>query len=383
MAYTSRKLAVPCGLLLLVLAGCQTTKSSTPTAPTVAGPIAGVTISAPVLLEPASGFKFKESEQPIKLVVQNATTNGVRPLTYSFEVAADSGFAGKVFSRAGIAPGDGKTSVVIDRLEIGKTYYWRAWAEDGANTGDKASAGFEIFPKATVGPPSPASPVNNEMVGSVTPTIVARNASTAGPVGFLAYEFQVSSDQAFGHLIAAGVVNEGSGQTTFNSSPLGSAATYYWRVRAGDSETKSGWSAVQAFRTPTIAPPPPPPPPPGTGGGSCASKDGNAIIRCITAKYPDRLVAGVSLGTRQANMSFLRDRVIEAGRCGGLDLAWNLKRGGPEISIDFISEKVNGQVVGHDIAFDYDNTSTPLQLYWGSGDFPAYGGYTNSFSCGG
>ena len=311
-----------------------------------------------------------------------ATTNGVRPLTYRSRSPPTAASAGR-YSAGQSCPGDGKTSVVIDRLEIGKTYYWRAWAADGANTGDKVSAGFEIFPKATVAPPSPASPINNETVGSVTPTIVARNASTAGPVGYLAYEFQVASDQAFGHLIAAGIVNEGSGQTTFNSSPLGSAATYFWRVRAGDNETMSGWSPVQAFRTPNAPPPPPPPPPPGTGGGSCASKDGNAIIRCISAKYPDRLVAGVSLGTRQANMSFLRDRIIESGRCAGLDLAWNLKRGGPEVSIDFISEKVNGQVIGHDIAFDYDKTSTPLQLYWGGGDFPAYGGYTNSFSCGG
>ena len=30
--------------------------------------------------------------------------------------------------------------------------------------------------------------------------------------------------------------------------------------------------------------------------------------------------AGVSLSQRQANMAFLRDRIIEAGRCGGLDL---------------------------------------------------------------
>jgi len=378
---TSRQLAVPCGVLLLALGACQTSKSSTPTAPTVAGPIEGVTISSPVLLEPSQGFKFKESEQPIKLVVQNATTTGVRPLTYSFEVASDNTFSTKVFSRAGVAPGDGKTSVVIDRLEIGRSYYWRAWAEDGANVGTKASAGFEIFPKASVSAPMPAAPSNNEQVSSTTPTIVAHNASTAGPVGYLSYEFQVASDQAFGHLVAAGIVNEGSGQTTFNSSPLSSGGTFYWRVRAGDSETKSGWSTTQAFRTPNAPPPPPPPPPPGNGGGSCASKDGNAIIRCIAAKYPDRLVAGVSLGTRQANMAFLRDRVIEAGRCGGLDLAWNLKRGGPEISIDFIAERVNGQVRGHDIAFDYDNTSTPLQLYWGDGDFPFYGGYTNSFSC--
>ena len=45
----------------------------------------------PAMLEPAQGFKFKESEQPIRLVIQNATTNGVRPLTYTFEVAADCG----------------------------------------------------------------------------------------------------------------------------------------------------------------------------------------------------------------------------------------------------------------------------------------------------
>src|SRR3954467_4778738 len=105
---TPRVLKLTCGLLLLALGGCQTSKSSTPTAPTVAGPIAGVTISAPVLLQPAQGFKFKESEQPITLIVQNATTSGVRALTYTFEVSSDSGFATKVFSRSGIAPGDGR-----------------------------------------------------------------------------------------------------------------------------------------------------------------------------------------------------------------------------------------------------------------------------------
>src|SRR3954465_9814985 len=99
---TSRASTITCGLLLLALAGCQTSKSSSPTAPTVAGPIAGVTIAAPVLLEPAQGFKFRESEQPIKLLVQNATTSGVRPLTYSFEVASDSSFGTKVFSRSGV-----------------------------------------------------------------------------------------------------------------------------------------------------------------------------------------------------------------------------------------------------------------------------------------
>ncbi|MCA1560365.1 MAG: hypothetical protein LC804_08905 [Acidobacteria bacterium] len=98
-------------------------------------------------------------------------------------------------------------------------------------------------------------------------------------------------------------------------------------------------------------------------------------------KYPDRLAAGVSSGQRRANMEFLRDRVIEAGRCGGLDLAWNLKRGGPEISVDFLVERSGGHLQGRDIAFDYDNTGIQLVLYWGTGEFPFYGGYPHSFSC--
>ena len=382
---TTRLLRLTCGLLLLGAGACQTSKSSTPTAPTVAGPIPGVNITAPVMLEPAQGFKFKESEQPIRLVIQNATTNGVRPLTYTFEVATDTGFTTKMFSRSGIAPGDNnKTSVQIDRLEIGRAYYWRAWAQDGANTGASATAGFEIYPKPAVNAPVAVSPVNNEQVASTTPTLKVNNAQFVGPVNGLAYEFQIASDQAFTRLLSAAIVGEGNGQTTFTSAPLANGSTLYWHARASDGETTSAWSGTQTFRTPAApAPTPTPTPPPGGGTGSCASRDGMAIITCISAKYPERLVAGISLSQRQSNMAFLRDRVIEAARCGGLDVAWNLKRGGPDISIDFVAERVNGQVIGHDIAFDYDNTSTPLRLYWGSGDFPAYGGYTNHFTCGG
>ncbi len=279
-------------LLLLAAAGCQTSKSSTPTAPTVAGPIAGVTISAPVLLSPAQGFKFKESEQPIQLVIQNATTSGVRPLTYTFEVASDTGFNTKVFSRAKVPPGDGKTTVTIDRLAIGQSYYWRAWADDGANTGAVASAGFDIYPHAVVNPPTPVSPINAAAVSSTTPTLVAGNAATVGPVANLSYEFQVAADQAFGHVISAGITGEGSGgQTSFNSTPLGNAATFFWRVRAYDPETQSAWSVTQSFVTPA-----PPAPPPGGGGGgggggsgSCDSlvNDKPALVKCIwTAVNP-------------------------------------------------------------------------------------------------
>ena len=79
---------------------------------------------------------------------------------------------------------------------------------------------------------------------------------------------------------------------------------------------------------------------------------------------------------------FLRDRIIEAGKCSGLDLGHNLKRGGPEVSVDFLAERRGGQVHGHDIAIDYDNIRSELQLYWGGGEFPTYKDY-GAVSCGG
>jgi hypothetical protein len=372
------------GLLLLALGGCQTSKSSTPTAPTVAGPIPGVNITAPVMLEPAQGFKFRESEQPIRLVVQNATTNGVRPLTYTFEVSSDTGFTSKVFSRSGVGPGDGKTSVQIDRLEIGRAYYWRAWAEDGANTGTIATAGFEIYPKAGVNPPAPVSPADNERVTTASPTFTVANATFVGPVGPLAYEFQVGTDQAFTRLLSAGIVSEGAGRTSFTSAALPNGQTLFWRARASDGETASLWTVVEVFHTPAApAPTPTPTPtPPGGGGGSCASTSGPAIIACIQAKYPDKTAPVSSVGQRQDNMKFLRDRIIEAGLCGGNTYGWNLKRGGPELSIDVIAWKRSDGNMGVDIGFDYDNNSTTLRLVWSEVDLHAsYTPYTNAYSC--
>ena len=295
----------------------------------------------------------------------------MRPLAYTFEVASDNAFASKVFARSAVPPGgDGKTSVVLDKLGIGRTYYWRVRAEDGANIGPFLTAQFEVLAKPVIGPPTAVSPINNETVGSLTPALTVRNADRNSAVGGLVYEFQVSSSQAFTALTGNGAVNEGSGQTTIQlGSGLPNNATQYWRARAMDAETLGEWSAVQVFRTPNIAAPSPSPSPspgpsPGGSGASCASNNGPAIVACISAKYPDRLAAGVSSGQRAANMEFLRDRIIEAGKCGGLNLGWNLKRGGPERSVDFLAWHRGDGDMGVDIGFDYDNTSTRLQLQW-------------------
>ncbi len=90
------------------------------------------------------------------------------------------------------------------------------------------------------------------------------------------------------------------------------------------------------------------------------------VIARVTARYPDRLLAGVSHDERVANMEFLRDRVIEEGRCGGLRLAWNLKRGTGPRSIDAIGWQHGDNDILDvvDIAHAYDDTHAPLRLHW-------------------
>ena len=353
-------------VLSFALAGCEAQKSSTPLSPSVAGPIAGVNITPPRLVEPGQGFRYKESQQPIRLIIENASTTGVRPITYMFEVAADADFNSKVFARNNVPPGEGRTTVQVDRLDLGRAYYWRARAEDGANSSQFSTAQFEVLPKPLLTAPGLVSPINNERVGSKQPTLTVNASDRNKAVGELRYEFQVATDQGFGQLVSAGIVDEMGGQTTF--TPNGDLAVnqqHFWRARSSDGEATSPWAQTQTFRTP-LAPTPGPGPGPGPGnGGSCASNNGDQIVRCVAAKYPERLAAGVSLDQRIGNMEFLRDRIIEAGICGGLDLAWNKKRGTGPHSIDALAWRHNGIDDVVDVGSAYDDTSRPLGLQWG------------------
>ena len=95
--------------LALLTAGCSASKSSTPLSPTVAGPLPGVNISAPKPLEPVSA-QVPVDKQPVTLLIENASSNGPRPLSYDFEVATDLTFANKVFTRSSVDAGpDGRT----------------------------------------------------------------------------------------------------------------------------------------------------------------------------------------------------------------------------------------------------------------------------------
>jgi hypothetical protein len=355
--------------LLGTLIACEAEKSENPLSPSVAGPIAGVEITAPRVVHPSPNARIKESEQPIQLMVENATTTGVRPLYYSFEVATDNTFQTKVFARAQVQPGqNGRTSVQIDRLELDRRYFWRVRAEDGANTGPFVSLQFEVLPKPILQPPAAISPVNNQVIAGLRPTLKVGASARNSGVGSVEYEFHIAQDTAFAVGLIAGRVAETGGETSFTpGGDLAANRQYYWRARAIDVTTASGWMTTQGFRTPGGGSGPGPSPNPGGGSAACGPpypNNGPDVVKCVESKYPDRLRAGVSGSQRVSNMEFLRDRVIETGICGGMDLAWNKKRGTGPHSVDAIAWRTGGRVEVVDIGAAYDDTSRPLKLMW-------------------
>src|SRR5437588_4496224 len=106
--------AIGVAVFAVIAAACESSKSSNPLSPSVAGPIPGVQIGTPKILEPASGTKIAVDKQPVTLLIENAGSTGVRQLSYGFESATDANFNSKVFARDSIVPGDGgRTSLKL------------------------------------------------------------------------------------------------------------------------------------------------------------------------------------------------------------------------------------------------------------------------------
>ena len=234
------------------LTACSASKSSTPLSPTVAGPIPGIEITAPKMLEPAPGFKISIEKQPITLLIENAGSNGPRPLDYSFDIATDAAFANLVFSRDNIAQGQGgRTSLkMIDALATGRTYFWRARAQDGANTGPYATPrSFDIFTPIVIEAPGLSAPAANSTVLTMRPTFTLANAPRSGPVGQINYLIELADSDSYANKVATWTGAETPNQTTMVSPvDLAFGKVYFWHARAYDPTTIGPWTATQAFQ---------------------------------------------------------------------------------------------------------------------------------------
>lgn len=247
---------------VLCLTGCEAAKSANPTAPSVAGPIPGVNITAPRNLEPYAGSTLTFSEEPPTLLIENAGSSGARSIWLQIEVGTDSGFQQIVHQADQVTPGSGgRTAYRLPApLGAGYTYYWRSRALDGANSGPYSSvSSFSVIPPVVIDAPVATAPAGKLTTNK--PEFKVTNGGISGTSG-VGYRFEVSKTGDFSQMVAVVTMPvNGSGTTTMTLGELPYKTTYFWRVIGSDGSKESTYSNTLEFTTQD------PPPPPTTGGG--------------------------------------------------------------------------------------------------------------------
>jgi hypothetical protein len=226
------------------LAAAACSKSSTPTQPTTAaataaaeGAAATASVTVPRPVSPAAGASIRNVDQPVTLVVGNAVLTQSAAAIYTFEVSTDSTFSTKVYSKTGVAAGSsGQTSLTIDKIAAGTSYFWRARAEGGGTTGPfSAARAFTIGPAIIIDSATLVSPISNAGTAA-RPTLTVTNATRSGPIGALTYKFEIAANAAFSPVLITATVNEGASRTTFTPAvDLPAETTIFWRVTVSDA----------------------------------------------------------------------------------------------------------------------------------------------------
>ena len=251
------------GLAVLVavtcLVGCEAAKSANPTAPSVAGPIPGVNITAPRALEPVAGQKLTYTGEAPVLLIENAGSSGVRTISLEIDVATDAAFSKIVHHADGVALGDGgRTQYRLPAaLPANATYYWRMKANDGANSGPYSEAiSFTVVPPVVIDAPTATAPSGR--INSNNPDFIVRNGAISGTSG-VGYRYEVARDANFTSIVAIVTMPvNGNGQTVMSLGSLPYASTFFWRVKGSDGAKESSYSNTLSFTTmdaPVIVPP--------------------------------------------------------------------------------------------------------------------------------
>ena len=323
---------------IVCVVGCESAKSANPTAPSVAGPIPGVNISAPRPLEPYAGSTLVFNGEPPTLLIENAGTSGARTIWLQLEVASDTSFQQIVHQADQISlGGNGRTSYRLPApLGAGYTYYWRTRAVDGANTGPYSSvSNFNVVPPVVIDAPVAIAPSGK--ITTNKPEFKVTNGAISGTSGVV-YRFEVSQAGDFSTMVAVvTAMPNGSGSTTMTLGELPYKTTYYWRVKGSDGSKESPYSNTQAFTT-ADAPAPPPPPPGGGGvpggvpkgpGGRAPDNGplpsyGEGVVRAVAAANPGALQN--SCQDSGGSWQFM-DQVVDTLRTYDTRWGYNGKRG--------------------------------------------------------
>jgi len=201
-------------------------------------PTGSVTVTTPAQLAPANGASIANVNQPITLTVSNAfVTDSTASVLYTFEVATDSAFGSKVQTKTAPA-GTSQTSVVLDLLASGQTYFWHVRATGGDTAGTfSAAEKFAVGPAIALGTPGIVAPLTGATPNG-WPTFIVSDATKSGPVGSVTYKFEVSTSSTFATDVLSQTVPETANQTSF-TPPISTAVlvgtTLFWRATAIDA----------------------------------------------------------------------------------------------------------------------------------------------------
>ncbi len=240
------------------LVGCGVEKSRNPLSPSIAGPIEGVVISAPMPAMAGSGL-IGVTDQPIALEFSAATSNSERPFWYEIELSMSNAFDALIHADDQVAPSGNPTeSYQIPILDAEGQYFWRVRALDGANTGPYSEAAtFEVYTPVTVGRPEPVSPVGSARVVGTSATLTVRNAAVTGSARNVRYEFQWAKDVNLSQAVESATVPAGASNTSVAIRELERGTRYYWRSRAladgrAADAIAGAWSVVATFEVSTL-----------------------------------------------------------------------------------------------------------------------------------
>ena len=226
--------------------------------------------------------------------------------------------------------------------------------------------------------PTLQSPIGGVRLDNLEPVFRVQNATARfSDTPALSYRFEVQT--MTGTVVGtSGLVAAGSGTTVWEFPTTQELDTRYrWRVRAEYAGKVGPWSGFAEYLTIDYRGLNPRP------ANGVWPSTGDEVVSYITNAWPEYLEPTGSLNERIEHMEFVRDRFIEAGICGGLDFALNLKRGVGPHSHDAIAwRKPNGFVEVVDIASAFDDNGTTMALHFAIVAGPSgYDPYPNHPGC--
>jgi hypothetical protein len=210
--------------------------------------------------------------------------------------------------------------------------------------------------------PTLLSPAAGIRTDSLTPEFVAGPAVARYLSDSPAFDYRFEIQTPTGQFVASSdkIAPGANGQVRWTLPvPLQLDSPYRWRARAELGDRPGPWSDFSSFLSLDYRGLNPRP------ANGVWPSSGPAVVDYVADAFPDYLRPTATLAERIEHMEFLRDRIIEAGVCGGLDLARNLKRGVGPHSHDAIAwRKPNGFVEVVDIASAFDDKTIFLSLHW-------------------